>query len=448
MELYPYQKEAVTFILKQGSGLIADSVGLGKTLMTLGVIKATSPSSVLIVCPAILKWQWKEQIEKFLPEATAVIIDGTPEQRAAQWVTPAQIKIANYELLWRDFTFTTGTLWELMVCDEATRIANPWTKTYKSLYHIRARRRIALTGTPVSNRPNELWGILNWCFPGILGKYSAFLDRYCVRNIWGGIFKFQRLEELQKRIKPLMIRRLREEVLPQLPEKIVSDVPLQLSDRERELYDKIRKELLFEIEKDDISKLENPITIQHTLVRMLRLRQATNSLELIGKNKESSKLAGLKELLPDVLNGERKAIIFTFFSEMADILERELKDYAPLKITGEVDKREGIVRAFNDKPEHRLLIMTSAGQYGLNIQAASVVIHYDQEWSLAKMEQRVGRAHRIGQKLNVLEYNLLMRGTMDEYVRKVLRKKQELSKELLGDGVGAEDIKQILKYAV
>lgn len=442
MQLYPYQKEGVDFLLKSTSGLIADEVGLGKTIQALSYIGKTSAYPVLILCPAILKWQWKEETERWLPGPRIAVIGGSASERLTLWQTPADIYIANYELLLRDLPEIARRVWEVMVCDEATRIANPWTKTYKTLYNIKARRRVALTGTPVSNTPQELWGILNWCYPGILGKYRHFVDRYCVRNMWGGIFGYQNMEELRGRVKNLMIRRLKKDVLPQLPKRISSDIPLELSEKEYELYKKIQKELLFEIEKEDIAKIENPITIQNTLTKMLRLRQVTGSLELLGNNDKSGKLEGLKELLPTILNGDRKTIIFTFFSSMADILERELKEYKPLKITGEVSGREEIIAAFNSRPEHRILCMTSAGQYGLNIQAASVIIHYDQEWSLAKMEQRTGRAWRIGQQRSVLEYNLIARKTIDEYIRKVLHRKQKVSDAILP--VTMSDIRAML----
>lgn len=458
MQLYDYQHKGIEWLIENNGGLLADQVGLGKTIQTLEYIYRQQPSRVLVLCPAILKWQWKDEVEKWLPNMRVIVIDGNAQERRALWksavlgATPDQrptIVIANYELLLRDIEDMAVIFWSLIVADEATRLANPWTKTYKALYKVRSEVRIALTGTPLINRPTDFWGILNWCYPGILGKYRVFLDQYAVRNVWGGIWGFRNIAQLRKRIQPLMIRRTREEVLTELPEKTTSDVPIQLSEKEWALYDKIRKELLFEIEAMDISKIEQPTTIQNTLTKMLRLRQAANSLELLGDNKESSKIEALKELLPIWLNGERKAILFTFFSGMADLLERELKELKPLKITGEVTKgREDIIKTFNEGIDNRLLIMTEAGAFGLNIQAASVVVHCDQAWSLAKMEQRIGRAHRLGQTQKVFEYNLICKKTIDEYILRVLRKKQKMSDDLLGDGdiINHKEIKEILTY--
>jgi len=448
LPLFPYQRVGSKFLWRAGSGLLADEVGLGKTIQSLAVIERTKTYPVLVFCPAILKYQWEQEIKRFLPAASTTVIDGNALEREKRWKEASDIKIANYELLQRDFDAISRVKWGMIVADEATRIANPFTKTYKTITKLNAAHRIALTGTPISNRPDELWGIINWCMPGVLGSYYSFVERYCVKNMWGGIYRYQHLEELQKRIKRFMIRRRKEDVLPELPEKIVSDVPFLLSEKEWELYQKIRKELLHEILKEDISKLENPITIQNTLTKMLRLRQIANSLELVGEKTDSSKLEALREVLSEVVAEDRKVIVFTFFSGMADILERELKEYHPLKITGDVTNsaRQIVIDDFNFKDEHKVLVMTSAGQYGLNIQAASCVIHYDQEWSLAKMEQREGRSHRLGQQRSVLVYNLLAKGTIDEYVRKILRTKQQLARDLLGDGIGAEEIKGMLNY--
>lgn len=448
LPLFPYQNVGARFLTRAKSALLADEVGLGKTIQTLAVIQEADPESVLILCPAILKYQWEAEIRKFLPGWDVQVIDGTAMERRQKWIASADIYIANYELLMRDFEHVAGTEWDIVVADEATRIANPLTKTYKALQKVSARRRIALTGTPVSNRPDEIWGIVNWLAPGVLGNYLQFIERYCVRNFFGGIASYKNLEELNARIKRFMIRRKKEDVLKELPAKIISDVPFALSDNERALYVKLRKELLHEIEAEDISKLENPITIQNTLTKMLRLRQVANSLELVSEKTESSKLELLRGLLQEFVENGRKTIIFTFFAGMADILERELVAYAPLKITGDTlnENRQDIIDMFNKDEKYKVLVMTSAGQFGLNIQAASVIVHYDQEWSLAKMEQREGRAHRIGQDKTVLVYNLLAKGTIDEYVAKIVRGKQKLSDSVLGDGVTVADITGILTY--
>lgn len=453
LPLLPYQKVGATFLAKIKSGLLGDDVGLGKTIQTLAVIEADpSIHKVLILCPAILKYQWEAEIQKFLGEETATqVIGGTKAERTEKWNAPSnKFYIANYELLLRDFDLINQGTWDYIVADEASKISNPRSKTSQSLKKLKARNRLALTGTPISNKPNEVWNIIDFTNPGVLGNYYKFVDRYCIRDQYNGIFGYQNLEELQKRIRRYMIRRTKEQVLPELPEKITKDLPFDLSFAEHTLYKKLKQEMLFEIEAVDISKMADPATIQMALVKMMRLQQLADSMELIGEKKDSTKLDVLKELIDEELKG-RKIIVFTKFAQMADILQRELGGF---KISGSVNQatREAILSEFNNPASpvfkgSNLLIMTSAGQFGLNIQSASVVIHYDQEWSLAKMTQREGRAHRYGQKQTVLVYNLLARGTIDFYVQKKLLHKSNVAGQVFGDApINLEVIKQMVMY--
>jgi SNF2 family DNA or RNA helicase len=448
LPLFPYQKVGAAFLYKIGSGLIGDEMGLGKTVQSLAVCEKAKAEKVLIFAPVAVKWQWAQEIEKFIPDASVVVIEGTKVERRKLWKSEARFYVVNYELLLRDFEEMNYCEWDIIIADEATKISNPQAKQAKAIKKLRARRRIAMTGTPISNRANEIWNIIDFCQPGILGNYWTFLQRYCLKNQWGGIFGYQNMDELREKLKRYMIRRLKYEVLPELPAKIITDIPLELSEEEKTLYKKLKKEILFEIEKNDIAKLETPMTIQYTLVKMLRLRQLADSTELLGHNTRSSKLDTLKELLVEALDDNKKAIVFTQFAEMADILERELSGYKPLKISGKIkEKYSDIVARFNNNDEHRVLIMTSAGQFGLNIQRASVIFHYDQEWSLAKMQQREGRSHRIGQERSVQIINLLARGTVDYYVKKVLHAKMDLSNQMLGDTpIGMDQIQEMLKY--
>ena len=448
LPLFPYQRVGAAFLYQIGSGLLGDEMGLGKTVEALAVCEKVKAEKVLIFAPAAVKWQWAQEIEKFLPGSKVVVIEGGKE-RQLLWYLPRRFYIANYELLLRtDFEHMKNHEWDVIIADEATRIANPMAKQARAIKKLRAKHRIAMTGTPISNRANEVWNVIDFINPGAFGNYWTFLQRYCLKNQWGGIFGYQHMDELRERLRRYMIRRLKAEVLPELPAKINTDIPFEMTKEELELYKKLKKEILFEIEARDIAKVETPMTIQYTLVKMLRLRQLADSMELLGYNTQSSKLAVLKEMLSDALDDGRKAIVFTQFAEMADILERELAEWKPLKISGKIkEEYRDVVAKFNDIEEHKVLVMTSAGQFGLNIQRASVIFHYDQEWSLAKMQQREGRAHRIGQKDTVLVYNLLAKGTVDYYVKKVLHAKAELSNQILGDTpITMETIQEMLHY--
>lgn len=474
LPLFPYQKVGASFLYRIGSGLLGDEMGLGKTIQSLALCEKVGAQKVLIFTPASVKHQWADEIRRFIPtpnewrkppsikfpfsgpndppeyseESHIAVIDGNKKKRIELWRGDYRFYVANYELLLHDLEHLQAREWDVIIADEATRISNADAKQSKAIKKIKAKRRIAMTGTPISNKAQEVWNIVDFTNPGSFGNYWSFLQRYCVKNQWGGIYKYQNMEELRTKLKRYMIRRMKVDVLPELPDKIITDIPFLLNDEERELYKKLKKEILFEIEHTDIAKIQNPMTIQYTLVKLLRLRQLADSMELLGHNVQSSKLSVLKELVSEVIVEGRKAIIFTQFAAMADILERELAEYKPLKISGSIDEEyHEVVKRFNDVEDHQVLIMTSAGQFGLNIQRASVIFHYDQEWSLAKMEQRDGRAHRYGQKDTVLVYNLLAKGTVDYYVKKILHAKAELSTQLLGDApISMNEIRDMLKY--
>src|SRR3990167_7403165 len=200
---------------------------------------------------------------------------------------------------------------DTIIMDEATRLSNPRTKTYRSAIKLGAKRRIALTGTPISNKAQEVWGIINWTNPGVLGNYWGFIQRYCLKNKWGAIYSYQNLDELRSKLKKYMIRRMKIDVLPDLPEKIETDLTFVFSEAEKQLYDRLKKEILFEIQKEDISKMENPMTIQYTLTKLTRLRQLADSMELLGEKEKSSKMEVLQELLTELLVNGHKIIIFS-----------------------------------------------------------------------------------------------------------------------------------------
>ena len=336
-------------------------------------------------------------------------------------------------------------MFDTIICDEATRIANHASKQSKLIKTIFAKHKYCLTGTPLSNNIQNIWSILDFCQPGLLGSFWNFSEKYCVKDHFGGIVGYKNLNELKETIKNHMIRRLKSEVLTELPDKMYETIYIEFSPTERKLYNAIKKEILTELKKDNVSAKHLNIV----LVKMTKLRQAANSLELISDVQTSSKTFALKELLNDIMQNDSKAIIFTEFKEMANILHRELSEYHPLLYTGDTgnEERNETVKKFNENEENLLLIMTSAGSFGLNLQRAKYVIHYDCPWSIAKIEQREGRVHRINQTNKVTIFNLIMSKSIDEYILKVLHKKQKMSRDLLGDSEEIKKVK-ITKYDI
>ena len=445
LPLFPYQLKGAEFLHRIGSGLLGDEMGLGKSVQALAVCERADAKKVLIFCPSSIKWQWKEEIEKFMPGSSVAVIKGVPKERLTLWQGDYRFYVVNYELLLRDFALMNAREWDIIVADEAHKISNARAKQSRMIKKLRGKRKIAMTGSPLSNRANEIWNLIDFCQPGVLGNYWVFIQRYCLKNKWGAIYGYTNLEELRDKLQKHMIRRLKIDVLPELPEKIITDIPFELSEEEKILYKKLKQEILFQIAQEDISKLENPMTVQFTLVKMLRLAQLTDSMELLGEQNKSSKIDTLKELLPEWLESS-KVILYTKFSKFADILERELEVYRPLKITGEVKDREDIIKRFNTLDENKIMIITDASAYGVNFQSkCSILCFLDLPFSLGKMKQVEGRIHRIGQTKGVMIYRIIGKNTIDEHLKKILVGKEKLSQTILGDiPFTMDDIKEML----
>lgn len=445
LPLYNYQRVGAAFLYKIGSGILGDQPGLGKTIMSLAVCEKARSERVLILCPAVLKYQWGNEIKKFLPEASVVVIDGSAAERIGLWREDHRFYIANYELLLRDLPAMAGREWDHVIADECTKISNPRAKTSKYIKKIPAKNKIAMSGTLISNKAEDVWNILDWVAPGCAGNFWNFMNTYCVRDRFGGISGYQNMAELKKKLGRYMIRRLKTDVLPELPDKIETDMPFVLSDEERVLQTKIKKELLFEIDKADISKIDKPMNLAYTIAKFQRLRMLADSLELLGDKKTSSKMDVLKEIMAE--HTDDKVIIFSEFAEMCKLLHRDIP--GSVMIIGDTSgpDRAKIVETFNKDEACKVLVMSSAGMFGLNLQAATVVINYDLPFSLAKVEQRIGRAHRMGQKRTVMVYNLIGKGTADMAIRTIIHAKAELSGQLLGDiPLTMSDIRAMIEY--
>ena len=467
LPLFDFQKKGAMFLKEMPGVLLGDVPGLGKTIQTIAA--TDHEEQILIFCPASLKYSWAEEIKKWVKDAKVLVVDGNKKKRIEQWmhalngyyigsqrVIPKFV-IANYELLLHDYAYIDRRIWPVIVCDEATRISNPDARTTKLLKLLKCKKKIALTGTPVSNTPDDIYSLIDWIAPGYLGTFSQFRKKYCIFDydpelaFGTRVTGYRNMNELSEKIGRFMLRRTKEEVFDDFPKKTTEDIKFEMSPEEKKLYENIKELIWHELHSLKINKM----TIGIMPVKMLRLKQCTNHPELLQdeKNTPSTKLQVLKDLLSPILASGEKVIIFTQFSEMAKILYRELEGYPKYLIYGEVlsQDRMEIVNEFNAEQKGSIMIMTEAGAYGLNLQTASYVIHYDLPWSVAKYTQRSDRAHRIGQKKAVTIYNLIAKNTIDQYVNDVLMKKYKVSNDVLADstrmeeaGLTLEDIEEIL----
>ena len=452
LPLYMFQQIGAGFLAGVFSGLIGDQPGLGKTIQTLATTELVHAKKTLIFCPVSMKKSWQEEIEKWLPNRTSVVIGGDVKQRAKLWAKDTNFYICNYHLLLRDLKLMKKYKWDVILADEATTISNPAAKTTTNLKELKATRKIAMTGTPLNNTVQDIWSIMDFCQPGLLGTFWQFTKEYCLKDKHNAISGFKNLQKLHDKINPFMLRRLKADVLHELPPKVFENIWVELSSEERHMYDVIRRGLAEELETID---MHDKKYLSKALVKMVRLKQMACSMELINGQRVSAKTDAVKELLETLLANGEKTIIFTAFKEMAVLLMRDLAEYKPLLIAGGVsqDERDANRHMFNNDDEHKILIMTSAGAMGLNLQRASSVIHFDLPWSISALEQREDRAHRHGQKKTVTIYRMLVEDSIDEYILKILYKKKNVSEVVLGDNttdtvkkvsLSRRDIKNIL----
>jgi SNF2 family DNA or RNA helicase len=449
-KLYPFQREGVAFLTVNERALLADDMGLGKTIQAIAgalYLKAHAGlKRALIVCPASLKYQWQNEVHRFSGERCEVI-GGDRNERSAVYRAAAMeggfialedrpfFYVVNYELVYRDLEALKVIDPGLLILDEAQRVKNFRAKTTKAVFDIHTPYLFVLTGTPLENQLMELYTIMRFIDERALGRNPvAFRDRYVITDRFGSTIGYQRVEEVTRKIAALTLRRTKEQALDQLPELVQSEVWLDLTDTQRQIYKELRgqaRELLSDTTWDSVHS-NNALTL------LQRLREVCDSPELIDPQyKDSQKLAELQALLEDQVGAlDRQVLIFTQWTRMGEILLRDMQaaGYCPGFLHGGVPapKRQELVQRFQNGQD-RILISTDAGGTGLNLQAASLVVNYDLPFNPAKLAQRIARAHRIGQKQTVFALNLLCRSTVEEKLLRIIKEKQELFDDVFGD---------------
>lgn len=463
--LYPFQVETKDFMVRSGSCLNASFCGSGKTITTLAAIHELGLTDNLIICPKSVLYNWLNEIKRWLGNETPVFVaTGTPKARkdvyrafseaseVVNGLKTAKYLITTYDTLRSDEAYFIAPYrqWGAVVLDEVHYCVNVSSKRFKACRALKAQVKFGATATPIMNKATDMYGCISAVRGPVLGNYYGFINRYCVKGGFQDkqIMGYRNLDELATRCAPYIIRKTLEDAQFQLPEKTETDLIFELSPEESSLYDRMRKELLFELQAAEVSKLSSPVILNNTLTKLLKLQELTDSCELLGDGLKSSKIEELKEHLMnnlDCSSTTSKAVIFTRFSRMAEILARELAPYGPLLLTGDTQDRQSLIDRFNKDPAARLFISTEAGGAGINLQTANLLYNFDLPFSLGKQEQRTGRIYRHGQDKPTFIYNLIAqlpggKQTVDLWVKKKLLAKQEISDQLL-----ISDVKELLE---
>ena len=451
----PYQLVGAAWMADRvrrfGGALLADDMGLGKTLQAIAVVehlfetKYNASDLVLVVATASLLGNWRAEFARFAPKRRVVVLHGAGREALREDLCDGDVVITSYGTLARDLVWHLGREYRAVVVDEASLMRNPDTDHARALFKLRCKARIALTGTPLENGVGDLWSIFRFVLPGWLGVREDFKQRYEMPlRVVGGDSGV--MDRLRLRLGPLMLRRTKEQVAPDLPTKLIIDEWCELTDQQKSVYRDLQAEgrKLVQISGDAGNAA---VVRMQMLTALLRLRQVCCDLSLLGNerlkqmlvNERSSKLQRLFELLEEAIKGNHKVLIFSQFQKQLLEIEKHIyeRHWNCLRLDGQTRNRQALVDKFqsSDGPPF-FLISLKAGGYGLNLTAADVVIHFDPWWNPAAEAQATDRAHRIGQTRPVTVYRLLTLGTVEEKVVRMQAGKRELAAGLDEDGSG------------
>ena len=427
-------------------GILADDMGLGKTIQLVSVILSyvenvedDESKASLVICPSSLTLNWYNEIKKFAPDLKVLLVNGNVQERKSKidTIQDYNVVIASYDILKRDIDVYKEKKYQFkyVIADEAQYIKNNNTQNFKAIKEIQADSRFALTGTPIENSLSELWSIFDFVMPGYLFSYRKFKELYETPIVKGEDASAMR--KLKMLIEPFILRRIKEDVLTELPDKTITILNNEMEDEQQRIYmsymTQVKEEIETEISVNGFERSQIKI-----LSLLMRLRQICCHPSLFIENYkgESSKLNQCIQIVKDAIESGHKILLFSGYTSMFNIIEEEFKkeNISYYKLTGEtkVVDRIKLVDEFNENPDIKVfLISLKAGGTGLNLIGADMVIHYDPWWNLSAENQATDRTYRIGQKKNVQVYKLITKNSIEEKIYELQQRKAKLIDNML-----------------
>jgi len=440
-ELRPYQVEGFHFLGYLGAnrfgGILADDMGLGKTLQTLTWLtwlreQPGAAGPVLVVCPKSVVDNWRAEVERFAPGLRVTLWKGTDTTALADTPATTDLLVINYTQLRAVAGAVTKIKWLAAILDEGQYIKNPESQTAKAARALQAEHRLVLTGTPIENRLLDLWSLMSFAMPGVLGNRAQFAKRFDQAS------DPLARRRLAARVRPFLLRRTKSQVAKELPDRIEEDLLCEMEGVQQTLYRaelKRAQQMLLNVQ----TRAEFDKQRFHFLTSLLRLRQICCHPGLVDAKHvgtESAKLEALTDLIEPLMEEGHKVLVFSQFVTMLDLVEPVLRehDWKFFRLTGATENRGELVKEFQQTKDAAVfLISLKAGGFGLNLTAASYVVLFDPWWNPAVEAQAIDRTHRIGQTRHVNAYRLLIKGSIEEKIRSLQKQKSALAEDILGE---------------
>lgn len=447
-KLRNYQRVGANFLHKAKRAILADDMGTGKTLQSITACEETGVDRILVVCPASLKWNWFDEISKWT-DSKAVIVGGTKSKRVKtiQEFTGKYL-IINYEAL-RLHPELADMQWGAIVFDEAHKLKNRKAKQTKAAKKLKSEYVFLLTGTPMLNRADELWSLLNCLYPKEYSSYWRFVERYCQtyndgfgKKVISGTKKQQEL--LRQELAPIMIRRTKKDVLAELPDKTYVRHVVELTGEQKKLYKAMEKDAFVKLSDNEV--VAAPVVI----AQITRLRQITVSPELLSHDvTQSAKFDELMDIIQEN-KSEHKIAVFSQFRQAIELFGKRLDETGIkwVSVTGAVsqDDRRAATKSFQEDPDTRIMLATiEAAGLGLTWTSADIAVFLDRHWTPAINQQAEDRLYRMGQKNPVTIINMVAKDSIEERIENMLAKKSRDFDSIINNQLTPEDIRQIFK---
>ena len=443
VNLYPYQKEGIRFAAKAGKAIIADEMGLGKTIQAIGTAELLRKEgligSVLILCPTSLKYQWRSEIKKFT-DAEVFVIEGSHLKRKEAYNRPEPYKIISYNSAANDIKILGSLQTDMLIMDEVQRLKNWNTQISRAARKIESDYSVILSGTPLENKLDELYSIVEFVDNFRLAPYYLFKDKHIITDETGKVLGYKNLNDIGKKLSDILIRRRKKDVKLQMPKRSDKNLFIPMTNEQMEMHQEWQNQVRLLVLKWRRMHFLSDKDRKRLLLFLSQMRMVCDSSYILDqKTRYDTKVDECVNIINDIISEEgEKVVVFSQWERMTRLIAKELekKEIGFEYLHGGVpsEKRKNLVDNFMNEPSSRVFLSTDAGSTGLNLQSAATIINIDLPWNPAVLEQRIGRIYRLGQQNNIQVINLVTPDSIEQEMLSKLRFKTSMFEGVLDDG--------------